>query len=121
MPARLDPSPTAPRSRARSVGARLQGAALEVLQWTPVWVPAAFLAQLLVSGWFPALSEAARLDAAEAEVRGRVQALEDERDALSDEARMLEDGIYRERVRRSLLDPATAPLTLERARPDARP
>ena len=35
---------------------------------------------------------------------------------LDEERRMLTDGIYRERVRRTLLDPSQKTLTLERAR-----
>jgi len=94
---------------------------LSTLLWTPVWVPIAFLAQLGVLGWWPARAEAKRLDRAQEEVQGRAEALVRERDALAEEARMLADEVYQERVRRSLLDPTTAPLTLERARAASRP
>jgi len=79
-------------------------------------VPVLFLGQLVVLGLAPTLAESSRLDRAEAEVRARASALSEEQRVLAEEARMLSDGVYRERVRRSLLDPASAPLTLERAR-----
>lgn len=84
--------------------------------WTPVWVPLCFLGQLLVLGLRPARAEAGRLGQAESEVRARVQALQQEERALAAEARMLTDGVYQERVRRSLVDPQAERLTLERAR-----
>ena len=92
-----------------------------VLLWTPVWVPLLFLVQLLLAGMRPVRAERARLDRAESEVRARVEALLREEHELDTEARMLADDVYRERVRRSLLDPAAEPLTLERARPGAGP
>ncbi|MSR62286.1 MAG: hypothetical protein EXS08_07565 [Planctomycetes bacterium] len=97
------------------------GALRSALLWTPVWVPLVFLAQLLVLGLRPAFAERARLDAAEAEVRARVEGLRAEEAQLDGEARMLEDDVYRERVRRSLVDPERPPLTLERARAASKP
>ena len=96
--------------------ARARAGGASILGWTPVWIPLVFLAQLLWLGLWPARAEAARLDRAEAEVRARADGLAAEEQALAREARMLEDPIYQERVRRSLVDPAGDPLTLERAR-----
>jgi glycine/D-amino acid oxidase-like deaminating enzyme len=102
---------------ALGTGFRRAGAlAAPILDWTPVWVPLALLAQLLWLGLRPAQAESARLDRAEAEVRARAAALASEEQALGREARMLEDPVYQERVRRSLVDPAAAPLRLEHAR-----
>jgi hypothetical protein len=92
-----------------------------LLFWTPVWVPLLFLAQLLVFGLRPANATRARLEHAEIEVRSRVETLQAEENELAREARMLTDAVYQERVRRSLLDPATEPLTLERARTGDKP
>lgn len=104
------------RARALAVGG------LEAcLLWTPLWVPLVFLGQLVVLGLLPARAEGARLDRAEFEMGARVEALEAERLELETRARMLEDDVFRERVRRSLLDPAAEPLTLERARAPSRP
>jgi hypothetical protein len=108
--------PTRPSLRARFT-ALFQA----VLHWAPVWVTLLFLAQLVVLGLRPVLATRARLDRAESEVRARVEALQREERELADEARMLGDGVYKERVRRSLIDPAAEPLTLERARTGDRP
>jgi hypothetical protein len=96
-------------------------AVLGVLHWTPVWVPLIFLGQVLVLGFLPARTERARLERAELEVRTRAAALESEQHELDEDARMLADGIYQERDRRSLVDPRSAPLSLERARAASRP
>ena len=72
--------------------------------------------QLLYFGLLPTQREKARLDEATVGVRGRMEALEAEEVGLERELEMLEDPIYRERVRRSLLDPEVPPLTLARAR-----
>lgn len=95
---------------------RAKALARATLLWIPVWVPLVFLGQLLVLGLRPTLAESARLRRAEDEVRARATVLRTEEGVLAEEARMLEDEVYRERVRRSLLDPAGTPLTLERAR-----
>lgn len=108
-----------PAGARAALGSRLRGAgtlATPILDWTPVWIPLALLAQLLWLGLRPAQAESARLDRAEAEVRARAADLAGEERALGREARMLEDPVYQERVRRSLVDPAAAPLRLERAR-----
>lgn len=102
------PAPT-PRARAARLGRGL-------LHWIPVWAPLLFLVQLLALGLRPACATRARLDRAESEVRARVEALEAEEHELTVEVRMLADAVYQERVRRSLIDPAAEPLTLERAR-----
>jgi hypothetical protein len=109
------------RAQARqplALGRRLRGLALGGLHWAPVWVPLLFLGQLLVLGLWPALAERTRLDLAQREVEARAAALRREEQRLAEEGRMLSDEVYRERVRRSLLDPAAEPLTLERARAD---
>ncbi|NOT30496.1 MAG: hypothetical protein HOP15_08625 [Planctomycetes bacterium] len=106
------PTPRAPWARVRAGG---RGALL----WAPVWVPLVFLGQLLVLGLRPTLAEENRLERAEAEVHARAAALRDEELGLAEEARMLADDVFRERVRRSLVDPAAEPLTLERARAGA--
>ena len=100
---------------------RLSALTHALVLWTPVWVPLLFLGQLLVLGLAPTLAEKERLDAVEAEVRARAEALAGEERELAEEARMLADEVFRERVRRSLVDPSAAPLTLERARAGARP
>jgi hypothetical protein len=110
----LDLRPNRPPGRGPLASAG--GLARTFFVWTPVWVPLVFLGQVLFLGLAPARAEARRLDAAEREVRARVQALEEERDELGAQGRMLTDGIYRERVRRSLVDPSRPPLTLESAR-----
>jgi hypothetical protein len=112
--ARTQPAPLPLRGLARR-------AALGLLHWTPVWVPLIFLGQLLVLGFLPARAERVRLERAEAEVRARAAALETEQRELDEDARMLGDAIYQERVRRSLVDPRSAPLSLERARAASRP
>jgi hypothetical protein len=108
--------PAAPRRPLRLVGALARSAGLGLLHWTPVWVPLIFLAQVLVLGFLPARTERDRLDRAESGVRARAAALEAEERELAGEALMLGDPIFRERVRRSLVDPRAAPLSLERAR-----
>jgi hypothetical protein len=111
------------RTRPARLAGRARAAHLlrTLLLWTPVWVPLFFLAQLLVFGLRPANATRARLERAEAEVQTRVEALQAEESELAREARMLTDAVYQERVRRSLLDPATEPLTLERARTGSKP
>jgi hypothetical protein len=126
MRARLELDRTLPPVKAASSAEgrsaeRLLAAGRQALLWTPVWVPIAFLAQLVVLGWLPTRAEAKRLDRAQEEVQGRAEALVHERDVLAEEARMLADEVYQERVRRSLRDPNAAPLTLERARAASRP
>lgn len=108
--------PTRPTLRVRAAHLARAG-----LRWTPVWVPLLFLGQLLWLGFFPAHATRTRLDQAESEVRARVEGLRQEEGELAIEARMLADTVYRERVRRSLIDPSAAPLTLERARSGAKP
>jgi cell division protein FtsB len=104
-----------------SLRTRAAGLVRALLQWTPVWVPLVFLAQLLLLGLRPTLAEGARLEQAETEVRARAAALRAEERELSEQARMLSDEVFRERVRRSLVDPKAAPLTLERARAGRQP
>jgi hypothetical protein len=104
-------APAATPARARAL--RI---AQDVLHWTPFSLAVLFLGQLLVLGWLPARSERARVDRAEEEVRARAATLVEEERDLAEEARMLQDRIYQERVRRSLAIPGAEPLTLERAR-----
>ena len=84
-------------------------------------VPLLFLAQLVALGLWRANEERLRLDRAEAEMRARVDALQAEEREQGERARMLSDEVYRERVRRSLVDPRSPTLTVERARDDSRP
>ncbi len=111
----LSRSPRAARA-AGSLARRAQRSLGALLRWAPVWAPLLLAAQVLGLGWWPARAERARLDRAEAEVRARVERLRAEEAELRTQERMLGDAIYQERVRRSLVDPAAQPLTLERAR-----
>jgi hypothetical protein len=104
------------RRAAPSARARAARIGRGLLHWIPAWVPLLFLVQLLVLGLYPVLATRARLDGAEREVRARVDGLAAEERELAAGARMLADEVYQERVRRSLVDPAAQPLTLERAR-----
>ncbi len=113
------------RERRPSPGARaasaLRAAGAAALAWAPVWAPLVLIAQIVGLGLLPARAQAGRLDAAEASVRARVTGLVEEERGLRAEQRMLADEVYRERVRRSLVDPGAEPLTLERARTGAEP
>ena len=102
--------------RARGVAASAWRAAIHAL---PVWAPLVFLAQLFVLGLWRANQERLRLDRAEREMRVRVESLQAEEREASTRARMLSDEVFRERVRRSLVDPGNPPLTIERARTGA--
>ena len=117
----LDLAPDAPAAPPPAPQRRLRALFAALLHWTPVWVPLVFLAQLIVLGFLPAESEKERLDRAEAEVRARADTLTNEERELAAQARMLSDGVFQERVRKSLLDPNSAPLTLERARSGSGP
>jgi hypothetical protein len=101
-----------------TVRAKRAGQAL--LTWTPVWIPLVFLGQILFLGLLPSHAEARRLTEAELEVRARAERLAAEERELTTRAEMLVDPVYRERVRRSLVDPNAAPLTLERARSESK-
>jgi len=114
-PAELDftqPAATPAPDRRAQAGALL-GA---TLHWAPVWAPLVFLGQLVFLGLLPARAESQRLDRAELEVEQRAEALSAEQRELAEQARMLSDDMFQERVRRSLVAPGTPPLTLERAR-----
>ncbi len=111
------PAPGTRTRRARAVLGRL---CRGVLHAAPLWAPGLFLVQLLVLGLAPAWREDRRLERCEQEMRARVEALRAEESELGRGERMLADEIYRERVRRSLLEPDAPPLTLERARKIAR-
>lgn len=111
----MEPQSRIVERRAR-LGQHARRGGFLLLAWTPVWIPLVFLTQLVVMGLGSARDEAARLDRAETELRARADALAAEEARLASEARMLADEVYRERVRRSLLDPDAEPLTLERAR-----
>jgi hypothetical protein len=95
---------------------RLRCAGRTLSCWTPVWIPLVLLGQVLTLGLLPAYRESRRLAQAENAVSGRAAHLTAEERKLSTQAEMLVDPVYRERVRRSLLDPNATPLTLERAR-----
>ncbi|MEX1026123.1 MAG: hypothetical protein WD226_13695 [Planctomycetota bacterium] len=80
--------------------------------WIPVLVAGCVVAQLWSRGWKPAVAESRRLDAAEAEVRARHEALLETRAILADDEARIGDPIWQERVRRSLSS-AGEPLRLE--------
>jgi len=86
------------------------------LYWAPVWLPLVLLIQVAVFGLRPAWLEKQRLDRSTAEVDAREGRLDDDHVELVRDRRKLSDPIYRERVRRSLLDLGRAPLTLESTR-----
>ena len=115
--ARSAPAEPAVARARRGTFAFVRGA----LAWIPLWVPLLFLGQLVVRGLVPARAEKERLDAAEGEVRARVDALEHEERQLASDARMLSDPVFQERMRKSLRDPNSEPLTVERARTGSRP
>lgn len=84
--------------------------------WTPVLVSLFIFIQFLTNGYLPAREKSHQLDGSEAEMTIRMNELLSVKGGLETEKRMLEDGIYRERVRRTLCDPRQATLTLQRAR-----
>jgi len=98
-----------PRERVDRILTSL-GAAL--LRWAPVWMPSIVLAQVLFLGLRPALAEARRLDDSEAGVSSWEAELSRKAEAIERERRMLDDEIYRERVRRSLVVTGAKPLRL---------
>ena len=100
--------------------ARALRIAQDVLHWTPFSLALLFAGQLFLLGWLPAQAERARVDRAEGEVRARAALLDGQERELAEEARMLQDRVYQERVRRSLAIPGAEPLTLERARSGSR-
>jgi len=114
-------SSAAPTSGATPARARALRLAQDVLHWTPFSLALLFLGQLFLLGWLPAQRERARVDEAELEVRTRASALAADERELAEQARMLQDPVYQERVRRSLSIPGAAPLTLEHARSGSRP
>ena len=89
-----------------------------VLYWSPAWLPFVLMVQVGVVGLAPAWAEKGRLDRAEADVDARETGLQTEYEALVEDRRKLSDPIYRERVRRSLLDLELEPLRLEDTRRD---
>ena len=95
--------------------------AQEVLHWTPFSVALLFVVQIFLLGWLPAQRERARIERAELEVGARADGLAKDEKTLAEEAHMLGDPIYQERVRRSLAVPEGEPLTLERARSGSHP
>lgn len=109
------PAPCAPTARARVLRV-----AQDVLHWTPFSLALLFVAQLFLLGWLPAQRERARVEAAEREVRARAAGLTADEHELAQRARMLQDPVYQERVRKSLAVPGAEPLTLERARDGSR-
>ena len=113
----MNPGPAVTAAPARARALRM---AQDVLHWTPFSLALLFVGQLFLLGWLPAQRERARVERAELEVRGRAAGLAADEAELFEEARMLQDRVYQERVRRSLSIPGAEPLTLERARTDAR-
>ena len=96
----------------RSLSERVDGLGAALLYWAPAWVPCIVIFQLIAYGLLPALDERERLEAAEADVRAREEALLLDATELERHERMLADDMYRARVRRSLSVPGSAPLLL---------
>ena len=101
------------KRRARNADDRLWKRAL---YWAPVWLPLVLLVQVSVFGLAPAWVERQRLDVSEAEVAAREADLQHDYEQLVRNRRKLSDPIYRERVRRSMLDLSRAPIILESTR-----
>ena len=93
----------------------------QLVSWAPLVVSLAVFCQLYANGYMPALANSQRLEREETTMQARWGLLTEETRNLEDERRMLEDEIYRERVRRTLHDPRQQTLTLERARALAHP
>jgi len=83
--------------------------------WAPLVLALGFLGQITAFGYGPARAKAQRLDRDEHEMTQRIDVLLAEEGLLMKEGRMLDDDIYRERVRRTLRDPRQETLTLARA------
>ena len=89
--------------------------------WVPLVVSLGVFCQLYSNGYLPAMETSRHLEHEEATVEARCELLSKETEQLKAEQSMLEDEIYRERVRRTLREPRQATLTLERARSLAQP
>ena len=114
-----DSAERAARRRDLGRGARAGLAHLgrRLLYWSPAALALAFLLQMAWFGLRPARAESLRLDHAEAGVRAREDALVRDHEAQTAARRMLADEIYRERVRKSLLDVDRPPLTIASLNP----
>ena len=86
------------------------------LFWAPVWIPMIVVYQLVLGGLEPTREEGDRIRASEAEVRARVESLEEQRDELETRRDMLRDPVYRARVDRTRKRADRDPLTLDEAR-----
>jgi len=107
------------RGSVRGAGAATAGAgrglgrALRaVLAWAPVWVPAGLCLQFAARGLRPAWQEDRRLEEREHEMDTRIDGLLCDRALLEREGVMLEDPIWRERVRRSQREGGASTLVL---------
>lgn len=103
--------------RARASGPSAWGARMDrlgggLLHWAPLWLSALLCGQIVTLGLLPALEEGRRLDAAELEVSTREAVLAQEAETADRHRRMLEDEIYRERVRRNARVAGAPPLRL---------
>lgn len=96
-----------------AAGARISGSAT-------LWVPAGLCLQFALLGLRPIWLEGRRLEERGLELEQRAAALRADRELFLCEASMLEDPIYRERVRRSRGERGSRPLLLDDALDPAR-
>jgi hypothetical protein len=108
-----DRPPTAPRAArrgARAGAALVRGLAATggaIARWSPVWGAVVLFGQVSLLGMRPALEERAVLDTHEARLEERRAELAAELARVEARLRAQDDPVYRERVRRLLLDPDT--------------
>lgn len=100
-------------SGAKSPNRPRRGVLGALLYWAPVWLAGILVGQIVVAGLKPGLAEAKRLDLVEQELVEREVRLEAERELQERNRRMLEDEIYRERVRKSVRIAGKTPLQLQ--------
>ena len=96
---------TGPRARRGVLGT--------LLYWAPVWLPGLLIGQIVFNGLKPTLAEETRLDRVEAQLIERERKIAEAEALQLKNKRMLEDEIYRERVRKSVGIPGEEPLKLE--------
>ncbi len=84
-----------------------------VFSWAPIYLPSIFLAHFALLGLKPTWQRSRELEAESAQIELRTERLVSERRELELDLRRLEDPIYRERVRRSLITPGMRPLLVD--------
>ena len=100
------------RRRTSALKEESAGLGATLLGWLPLMGATLFCVQVVFSGLLPSLARSRQLDADEATMEARVAEILDDRAEVEDERRMLNDEIYRERVRRTLRDPRQRNLSL---------